>query len=74
MKPTFYTFRSLMRVFAPTYDETLEAKLNLPEGVRVTVHEGHYQLVHMPTSQFLHEAMTKAEFFVYLKGHGYIKP
>ncbi len=73
MKPTFYSFRSLMRVFAPTYDEELEAKLDLPEGVRVTVEHGQYQLIHVPTNELLHSPMTKAEFFVFLKEHGYKK-
>ena len=73
MKPTLHNFKSLMRVFAPTYDEVLEAKLDLPDGVRVTVENGQYMLVHVPSKELMHEAMTKAEFFAYLKELGYKK-
>ena len=73
MKPTFYNFKSLMRIFAPTYDEVLESKLNLPPEVRITVEDGHYQLICSLTSKFLCEPMTKAEFFAYIKEHGYQK-
>ena len=45
MKPTFYDFRSLMKIFMPKYDEQLERKLNLPENVRVIVDAGNYQLL-----------------------------
>ena len=73
MKPIIRDFKSLMRVFAPTYDEVLESKLELPEGVRVIVEQGQYILMHVPTNELLHEPMTKAEFFAYLKEHGYKK-
>ena len=45
MKPTFYDFRSLMKIFMPKYDEQLETKLDLPENVRVIVDAGNYQLL-----------------------------
>ena len=73
MKPTFYDFKSLMRIFAPTYDEALESKVNLPPEVRITVEDGHYQLMRPSTNEFLCEPMTKAEFFVFLKEQGYQK-
>ena len=74
MKPTFYDFRSLMKIFMPKYDEVLESKLNLPEGTRVIFDPGYYQLLHEPTNQLVCEPMLKVEFFVYLKANGYTKP
>ena len=73
MKPALQDFKALMRAFTATYDEVLESKLDLPEGVRVTVDDGQYMLLHVPTSEFLHDPMTKAEFFVHLKELGYKK-
>ena len=74
MKPTFYSFSKLMKIFSPIYDEALESKLNLPEGVRVIVDSGYYQLLDVKRNEFLCEPMTKVEFFIYLKKGDYIKP
>ncbi len=73
MKPTFYNFRSLMKIFRPTYDEVLESKLDLPEGVRVVVDSGYYQLLNQDKNEFLCEPLTKVEFFIFLKANQYIK-
>ena len=74
MKPTFYSFSKLMKIFSPNYDEALESKLNLPEGIRVVVDSGNYQLLDENKNIFLCEPMLKVEFFQYLKQHNYIKP
>ncbi len=73
MKPTFYDFRSLMRIFMAQYDESLETKLTLPENVRVIVDDGNYQLLDVKRHKFLCEPMTKVEFFIFLKEKSYIK-
>jgi len=73
MKPTFYDFRTLMRIFMPNYDVSLESKLDLPEGIRVIVDSGYYQLLNQAKNEFLCEPMTKVEFFIYLKAKQYIK-
>lgn len=74
MKPTFYNFRSLMKVCMPNYDEVLESKLDLPEGIRVIVDSGFYQLLNTKTNELLCEPMNKLDFFVLLKDNGYTKP
>ena len=74
MKPTFYNFRSLMKIFMPKYDEVLESKLNLPENTRVVVDSGYYQLLDERKNELLCEPMLKVEFFVFLKANGYTKP
>lgn len=73
MKPTFYDFRSLMKIFMPKYDEQLETKLDLPENVRVIVDAGNYQLLDVKKNELLCEPMTKVEFFLFLKAMQYIK-
>ena len=73
MKPTFYDFGSLMKIFMPKYDEALESKLVLPENVRVIVDAGNYQLLDVQQNVLLCEPMAKIEFFIYLKENNYIK-